>query len=346
MARKRSLRRPPPSVGPLGLARCSSRRVVVVHARDPGRAGIGRSTSAVLARGTRRRRRGLAVSDPATLPGSARASTSPSADMFRSRTRPRRSLPRAPRTRRLPHRRGDLERAPDRVALRNALDPRRARLAGVRRRRHLAPVVSGVRIGDVHAAPRPARRSRVALARPSVVSGGVDRTRDPFSLPVADASSGSPQRDASRPRPRPRCSRRDHARRVGGDRVPGFAEYPELARKLADAFGRRAVARGARAHLGLSRPAVGSALRGRGSVVARVCGAGPARRGRADDVSVALVASLALMPIVWLHYSAFLIVPLALARPRLSWARALLWPFWLLQHGTLPGRVEERPRDR
>ncbi len=64
-----------------------------------------------------------------------------------------------------------------------------------------------------------------------------------------------------------------------------------------------------------------------------------ARRGEDERTtfSVALVAALALTPIVWIHYFAFLIVPLALAWPRLSWAWALLWPFWLLPPGHYDG---------
>jgi hypothetical protein len=46
--------------------------------------------------------------------------------------------------------------------------------------------------------------------------------------------------------------------------------------------------------------------------------------------SVAIVASIALTPIVWLHYFALLVVPLALAKHRLSWPWLSLWVFWLL----------------
>ena len=50
--------------------------------------------------------------------------------------------------------------------------------------------------------------------------------------------------------------------------------------------------------------------------------------------SVAIIAALLLTPIVWLHYFALLVVPLALARPRLAWAWGLLWLLWLT-----PGHV-------
>ena len=43
-----------------------------------------------------------------------------------------------------------------------------------------------------------------------------------------------------------------------------------------------------------------------------------------------MIASIALTPIVWQHYFVLLVVPLALARPRLSWAWGLMWVFWLI----------------
>ena len=60
-----------------------------------------------------------------------------------------------------------------------------------------------------------------------------------------------------------------------------------------------------------------------------------ARRG--DDrasFTLALVAVLAFTPLVWLHYLTFLVVPLAIYRPRLSGAWAIPWLFWAV---TLPG---------
>ena len=115
----------------------------------------------------------------------------------------------------------------------------------------------------------------------------------------------------------------------------GFAEYPELARKLADVFGPGGlslVALGS--HLGLSRSASG-ALSWVVGLSLLACVVVLARRGEDERTtfSVALVAALALTPIVWIHYFAFLIVPLALVWPRLSWAWALMWPFWLLTPG-------------
>jgi len=45
--------------------------------------------------------------------------------------------------------------------------------------------------------------------------------------------------------------------------------------------------------------------------------------------SLAVVAAIALTPIVWLHYFALLVVPLALVRPTLSWAWLSMWVFWV-----------------
>jgi hypothetical protein len=61
-----------------------------------------------------------------------------------------------------------------------------------------------------------------------------------------------------------------------------------------------------------------------------------------DRVSLMLVlaASLALTPIVWLHYLCLLVVPIALARPRLSplwFAPFVLWPMlWRGEYGGWP----------
>jgi hypothetical protein len=102
----------------------------------------------------------------------------------------------------------------------------------------------------------------------------------------------------------------------------GLTEYPELLRRLDRAVGEdsyTAYIVGLDAGLppGLARTcwlALGLAL------LAAVVVAG--RRG--DDRSafgLAVTASLALTPIVWLHYFALLVVPVALARPRLG----LVW---------------------
>ena len=111
----------------------------------------------------------------------------------------------------------------------------------------------------------------------------------------------------------------------------GLADYPELVRRLTDVVADRGyslVALGVEA--GLPRGGaellpwiVGIALL---AVVAAL-----ARRGESEQFmfSLTVLAAIALAPIVWLHYFALLVIPLALFRPRFAMAWALLWLFWL-----------------
>jgi hypothetical protein len=116
----------------------------------------------------------------------------------------------------------------------------------------------------------------------------------------------------------------------------GLTAYPELVRNLADSMADRGyslVALGAAAGLPpdsakLLLWLVGVPLLAVVPVVARH------EDGDRRAFSIAIVASLLLTPIVWLHYFALLIVPLALARPRLAWTWGLLWLLWLT-----PGHV-------
>jgi hypothetical protein len=106
----------------------------------------------------------------------------------------------------------------------------------------------------------------------------------------------------------------------------GLGRYPHVLRRLADEEATSSysvVALGVRAHQPRSAAdviavAVAVALLVAAYLVARD------RRTREREVAVltlVLVASLAASPIVWVHYFLLLLVPLALARPRLS----LLW---------------------
>jgi Glycosyltransferase family 87 len=99
----------------------------------------------------------------------------------------------------------------------------------------------------------------------------------------------------------------------------GFLAYPDLLRVAQDVYALHgystATALGA---LGVETEAAswtGLVIGGAVGVMAFVAG----RRG-ADDVSfsLAILAALVASPIVWEHYFAFLLVPLAIARPRFS----------------------------
>ena len=137
---------------------------------------------------------------------------------------------------------------------------------------------------------------------------------------------------------------------------PALAEYPDLLRAALRASSRSAATRssGWPSTLGLarrSRPAatlvVGGALLV-GCVVL-------ARRGDEErSFTCAVAATLALSPIVWLHYLVLLLVPLAILRPRFSllWLLpVLLWvsprPGYAEGYETfMPGLVAADPRRR
>lgn len=102
----------------------------------------------------------------------------------------------------------------------------------------------------------------------------------------------------------------------------GLTGYPDLVRRLSDIQAENSYSLvGMAATAGLPDP-VGRALTlllGGGLLVACVVFA-----RRSDDVrafTCGVVATLALSPIVWLHYLVVLLVPLAIARPRFS----LIW---------------------
>ncbi len=112
----------------------------------------------------------------------------------------------------------------------------------------------------------------------------------------------------------------------------GLTTYPELVRRLTeivDTVGLSLVALGDQAGLpaGASRLlpfVVGIPLLAAAFVVSR------REDGDRRAFSLAIVAAIAITPIVWLHYFTLLIAPLALYRPKLAWPWALLWAFWLI----------------
>ena len=102
----------------------------------------------------------------------------------------------------------------------------------------------------------------------------------------------------------------------------GLTGYPDLVRRLSDIQAENSYSLAGMAATAGLPSAVGQALTalvGGGLLVACVVFA-----RRADDLrafTCAVAATLALSPIVWLHYLVVLLVPLAIARPRFS----LIW---------------------
>ena len=130
---------------------------------------------------------------------------------------------------------------------------------------------------------------------------------------------------------------------LGSWAIIGFAglrDYARLLELLADQEAESSYSLIAVGHLfGLSYGAASIVAVAMGAVLlvlaaraARWEDRSPFERDRASFVLV-LAASLALTPIVWLHYLSLLVVPIALARPRLSplwFLPVALWPmFWL-----------------
>jgi Glycosyltransferase family 87 len=113
----------------------------------------------------------------------------------------------------------------------------------------------------------------------------------------------------------------------------GLRAYPELARRLVDVVGDRGfslVAFGVGSGLPQALAELLPWLVGLLLLAAAVVVAVRREADEAVTFSIALVAAIALTPIVWLHYFALLVVPLALASPTLSLAWGSMWLFWLI----------------
>jgi hypothetical protein len=104
----------------------------------------------------------------------------------------------------------------------------------------------------------------------------------------------------------------------------GFGSYPDLVRRLSEIQSENSYSIvGMAATLGLSE-AVGQILTlAAGVGLLAGCVVFARRDDEVRSFTCAVVATLALSPIVWLHYLVVLLVPLAIARPRFS-------PIWLL----------------
>jgi Glycosyltransferase family 87 len=119
----------------------------------------------------------------------------------------------------------------------------------------------------------------------------------------------------------------------------GLVDYPDLVRRLSEVVAPRSLSLVA---LGLEA----GLPRGVADSLPWVVGLGllagvavVARRADGDRIafSLAVAAAIALTPIVWLHYFALLVVPVAIYRPRLAWVWPLFWLFWLTPHQTNQG---------
>jgi hypothetical protein len=99
----------------------------------------------------------------------------------------------------------------------------------------------------------------------------------------------------------------------------GLSDYPELLSKVGDQENYSIVAVAEEIGIGSLGPVV-AALVGGALLAAAMWSA---RRHEARSFTLAVAATLALSPVVWLHYLTLLIAPLGLARPRFS-------PLWLL----------------
>ena len=104
----------------------------------------------------------------------------------------------------------------------------------------------------------------------------------------------------------------------------GLAEYPDLLRRLSDIQAERSYSFvGIAENLGLGG-VVGQVFTiGVGVALLVLCVLHARRADDARSFTCAVAATLALSPIVWLHYLVALLVPLAIMRPRFS-------PLWLL----------------
>jgi Glycosyltransferase family 87 len=109
----------------------------------------------------------------------------------------------------------------------------------------------------------------------------------------------------------------------------GLAEYPDLLRRLSDLQSERSYSFvGIAAELGLPDVVGQAATFGIGVGLLALCVVYARRGDDARSFTCAVAATLALSPIVWLHYLVLLLVPLAIARPRFSalWLLpVLLW---------------------
>lgn len=113
----------------------------------------------------------------------------------------------------------------------------------------------------------------------------------------------------------------------------GLSDYPELLRRLSDVVADRGYSFVALGNALALPEAASRALPWAAGLAVLGYAVALARRGEVGErgtFSLALVATIVLTPIVWLHSFALLVVPLALAYPRIAWAWGLMWAFWVI----------------
>jgi hypothetical protein len=119
----------------------------------------------------------------------------------------------------------------------------------------------------------------------------------------------------------------------------GLSDYPSLLRALSDVYAAHTQSLYALGvGLGLGSAGGYAFMLLGGAVLLAVTLVAAAKGGKDGDrrsFSASLLAAIALTPIAWIYYLALLIVPLAIYRPRLSWAWAVLPAFWVVPF--LPG---------
>lgn len=123
----------------------------------------------------------------------------------------------------------------------------------------------------------------------------------------------------------------------------GFTDYPALLRELQEVYGPRSLSMATVASgFGASVP-VGAVLTALVGLLLLALAARLARERDGDrrSFSLAVAASIVATPVVWIHYAALLLVPIAVRWPRL--AAAWFFGFVVLLVEPLPGIEYQRP---
>ena len=215
------------------------------------------------------------------------------------------------------------------------------------------PSISGVLLGERLDPARVRARRALALPRPRLAAGRRARARGLGEAPpLADVRLDARDAAASRTTAAGRRDRRRRdARRVGGDRVRRARRATRISlRRLSDIQAESSYSIvGMAATLGLGE-AVGQALdaRRRRRAARRRASSSRAAATTSRSFTCAVAATLALSPIVWLHYLVVLLVPLAIAAAAVLGDLAAARPALGQPEARLRGGIRRRscPRSR